>query len=80
MPSTEAQKRAVNKWRERNRDKYNERQRKYANTYNAKHREERRDYSLNYYYKKINETIPAPKLELDEFLDQFNEENLTDEE
>jgi hypothetical protein len=79
MPMSEAQKRYIKKWREANREKYNERQRQYANKYNAKHREERNQYSTDYYYRKINETHPAPQLELDEFLDQFNGEDFGDD-
>jgi hypothetical protein len=79
MPS-EAQKRTNKKWRDTHREEYNERQRKYANEYNAKHREERKKYALEYYRKKLSEKHEAPKLELEEFLEQFDGEVLTDEE
>ena len=79
MPMTEAQKQYIKKWREANREKYNERQRKYANNYNSKHREERRKYSLDYYYRKLDEVHVSPKMELEEFLDQFNGEDFEEE-
>lgn len=81
MPLTEAQKKSIKKWRENNREKYNEKQRLYANKYNERHRDERRKYSLDYYYRKINPVNdPLPKLDLDEFLDQFNGEDFEEDE
>ncbi len=79
MPMTEAQKKTIKKWRETHREEYNARQRKYANKYNEKHRAERATYGREYYYKKLNEVIQAPKLELEEFLDQFNGEDFEED-
>lgn len=79
MPMTESQKRYIKKWREEHREEYNARQRKYANRYNSKHREERKKYSLDYYYKKLNETHEAPNMDLEEFLDQFNGEDFEED-
>lgn len=80
MPRTEAQKRAqqkyLKKWRENNREKYNEMQKRYTNKYNAEHREERRIYASNRYYK----ITPAPNMSLEEWLEQFDGEVLTDDE
>lgn len=49
MPSTEAQKRAQQKWRERNRDKYNEFQKKLAVEYYHKNTEKILEYKKKKY-------------------------------
>jgi hypothetical protein len=64
MPSTEAQKRATKMWRERNREKYNQKQ----NDYVAKNREKVNEMTARrqkiYYYAKWPTTYELAVKEL----------------
>ena len=59
MTLTEAQKRAKKKWIEKNKDKYNEMQRKYALTYYYKNREQILE-------KKQGEYVSKKKIKIEE--------------
>jgi hypothetical protein len=80
MPESETHKKAVKRWRDQNRLKYNEIQRKHANRYNAKHRPERREYAKMYsHYCYAAKFCEIPPMSLEEFLEQFDGEELEEE-
>lgn len=55
MPSTEAQKRACKKWKETNREYYNQQQNEYTKKYYLNNREARLEYAKQYREKKLLE-------------------------
>lgn len=52
MPTSEAQKRAKNKWVAKNRDQYLQKQNEYTKKYYIENIEERREYGKLYYLKR----------------------------
>lgn len=83
MPRTEAQKRAqqkyLKKWREANREKYNEMQRKYQTKYNRANRDKKSEYDRVKYYQLKHGNGQEP-MSYEEFIEQFDGEILTDDE
>lgn len=70
MPATEAQKKAMKKWRENNKTHYLEKQKGYQKTYYDKHKDEISKHKKEYYEKVLK---PRKELKFnDELPEVFN--------